>query len=209
MSSTSVVILVVVIVVILAIVAALVVVSRRRALQRRFGPEYDRALQSTDSKRDAEADLAARAERRDKLEIRPLPAAARDRYVDEWSRVQARFVDDPEGTVREADMLIQSVMRERGYPMDDFEQRAADVSVDHPQVVENYREGHRLAQTNADGKGTTEDLRQAMRHYRALFEELLAADADEPMSRERDGGTTDQELARDRVQGARGERQTR
>ena len=87
--------------------------------------------------------------------------------------MQARFVDDPEGAVREADVLIQSVMSERGYPMDDFDQRAADISVDHPRVVENYREGHRLARANALGDGTTEDLRQAMQHYRALFDELL------------------------------------
>ena len=176
------------------IVAAVVVVGvvawkalrdrRSKTLQDRFGPEYDRTLQSTDSKRDAEADLAARAERRDKLEIRPLPTAARDRYVDEWSRVQARFVDDPEGAVREADMLIQSVMRDRGYPMDDFEQRAADVSVDHPQVVENYRQGHRLARASATGDGTTEDLRQAMQHYRSLFEELVDETSDSRLSRD-------------------------
>jgi hypothetical protein len=179
----------VVIVVVAVVVVALAVwralaAKRTRTLQGRFGPEYDRALQSTDSKRDAEADLAARAERRDKLEIRPLPAAARDRYVDEWSRVQARFVDDPEGTVREADMLIQSVMRERGYPMDDFEQRAADVSVDHPQVVENYREGHRLARASATGDGTTEDLRRAMQHYRSLFEELVDETSDSRLTRD-------------------------
>ena len=176
------------------IVAAVVVVGvvawkalrdrRSKTLQDRFGPEYDRTLQSTDSKRDAEADLAARAERRDKLEIRPLPTAARDRYVDEWSRVQARFVDDPEGAVREADMLIQSVMRDRGYPMDDFEQRAADVSVDHPQVVEDYRQGHQLARASAAGDGTTEDLRQAMQHYRSLFEELVDETSDSRLSRD-------------------------
>jgi hypothetical protein len=176
------------------VVAAVVVVGavawkalrdhRSTTLRDRFGPEYDRTLQGTDSKRDAEADLAARAERRDKLEIRPLPAAARDRYVDDWSRVQARFVDDPEGAVRDADMLIQSVMRDRGYPIDDFEQRAADVSVDHPQVVENYREGHRLARASALGDGTTEDLRQAMQHYRSLFEELVDETSDSRLSRD-------------------------
>ena len=117
--------------------------------------------------------MPARAERRDELEIRPLAPGARERYVAEWQRVQARFVDDPDGAVREADMLIQSVMSDRGYPMDDFDQRAADISVDHPRVVENYREGNRLARANALGDGTTEDLRQAMQHYRALFDELL------------------------------------
>ena len=178
----------------LIIVAAVAVVAvviwqalrerRTRTLRDRFGPEYDRALEGSESKRSAETELAARADRRDKLEITPLSPGARERYVTEWERVQARFVDDPEGAVREADVLIQSVMSERGYPMDDFDQRAADISVDHPQVVENYREGNRLARANALGDGTTEDLRQAMQHYRALFDELLEEASDEPVSRE-------------------------
>jgi hypothetical protein len=157
---------------------------RTRTLQERFGPEYDRTLETTDDRREAEADLAARAKRRDELEIRPLTSAARERYLVQWERVQARFVDDPEGAVREGDMVVQSVMSERGYPMDDFEQRAADVSVDHPRVVENYREGHRLTRQNALGDGTTEDLRQAMVHYRALFEELVDETADAPLARD-------------------------
>jgi hypothetical protein len=179
---------------VLIIVAALVVVAiviwqalrerRTRVLRGRFGPEYDRALEGSESRRSAESELAARADRRDKLEITPLSLGARERYVTEWERVQARFVDDPEGAVREADTLIQSVMAERGYPMDDFDQRAADISVDHPRVVENYREGNRLARANALGDGTTEDLRQAMRHYRALFDDLLEEASDEPVSRD-------------------------
>jgi len=179
---------------VLIVVAAVVVVAvvvwramtarRSRQLQDRFGPEYNRTLDSADSKRDAEAELRAREERREQLDIRPLPAAARDRYVDEWKRVQALFVDDPQGAVHDGDMLIQSVMRDRGYPVDDFEQRSSDVSVDHPKVVENYRQGHRLANASARGDGTTEDLRQAMRHYRALFEELVDETADTPMSRD-------------------------
>jgi hypothetical protein len=157
---------------------------RTRTLRERFGPEYDRTLESGDSKRDAESDLAARAERRDKLDVRPLPTAARERYVQQWQGIQARFVDDPDGAVRDADMLIQSVMSDRGYPMDDFEQRAADVSVDHPQVVENYRQGHALARKSALGEGTTEDLRQAMQHYRALFEDLVEETTDAPLARD-------------------------
>jgi hypothetical protein len=167
-----------------AVVVVLVVViwralaaKRTRTLQHRFGPEYERTLDRADDRKEAEADLAARAKRRDELDIRPLPAAARDRYLDEWQRVQARFVDDPSGAVGEADSLIQSVLRERGYPVDDFEQRAADISVDHPHVVENYREGHRLR------GGDTEAQRQAMVHYRALFDELVEDAADAPVSR--------------------------
>ena len=183
---------------VLIIVAAVIVVAaavwravaarRTRTLQDRFGPEYGRTLEGSDSRRDAEAELRARAERREQLDIRPLPTAARERYVDEWQRVQALFVDDPQGAVHDGDMLIQSVMRDRGYPVDDFEQRSADVSVDHPNVVENYRQGHQLANASARGDGTTEDLRQAMRHYRALFEELVDETADAPLARDDRGG---------------------
>src|SRR5262249_48577088 len=161
--------------------------ARRRTgrLQQQFGPEYDRAVDSADSRRKAEAELQAREERRQELDIRPLTEAARTRYVETWRITQAQFVDDPRGAVQSADSLIQSVMAERGYPVEDFEQRAADVSVDHPQVVENYREGHRLAAASADGDESTESLRQAMRHYRALFDELVEPAADEPAARER------------------------
>src|SRR5207248_10150689 len=127
----------------------------------------------------------AREERRRRLEIRPLSQAARERYSEAWRVTQAQFVDDPRGAVATADSLIQSVMAERGYPVEDFEQRATDVSVDHPQVVENYRQGHRLAKASADGNGSTESLRQAMRHYRALFDELVEPDADQPLKRDR------------------------
>lgn len=184
------VLIVVAAVIVLAVVVWRAMTTRRtRQLQDRFGPEYNRTLDGSDSKRDAEAELRAREQRREQLDIRPLPAAARERYIDEWQRVQALFVDDPQGAVHDGDMLIQSVMRDRGYPVDDFEQRSADVSVDHPRVVENYRQGHRLANASARGDGTTEDLRQAMRHYRALFEELVdETAADAPMSRD---GQTD------------------
>jgi hypothetical protein len=178
------------VVIAVAVVAALAVVlwqalARRRTarLQQQFGPEYDRTLTTADSKRDAEAELRAREERRQELEIRPLTQAARERYVQTWRNVQAQFVDDPRGAVTGADSLIRSVMAERGYPVDDFDQRAADISVDHPQVVENYREGHRLAHADTDGSDSTEDLRQAMRHYRALFDELVEPAADEPTAR--------------------------
>lgn len=173
-------------VVVLAIVVWQALARRRTGqLQEQFGPEYDRTVGTAESKREAEAELQAREQRRRELEIRPLPSAARYRYLEAWQGVQSQFVDDPSAAVARADELIQSVMSERGYPVEDFEQRAADVSVDHPQVVENYREGHRLAQSTANGSGSTEDLRQAMRRYRALFDELVEPAADDPTARER------------------------
>lgn len=173
-------------VVVLAIVVWQALARRRTGqLQEQFGPEYDRTVGTSESKREAEAELQAREQRRRELEIRPLPSAARYRYLEAWQGVQSQFVDDPSAAVARADELIQSVMSERGYPVEDFEQRAADVSVDHPQVVENYREGHRLAQSSANGSGSTEDLRQAMRRYRALFDELVEPAADDPTARER------------------------
>lgn len=173
----------------IAVVAILAVVvwqalTRRPTgrLQQQFGPEYERTIGKTDSKRDAEAELQAREDRRQQIEVRPLSLAARDRYLQSWRTVQAQFVDDPRGAVASADSLIQSVMAERGYPVEDFDQRAADISVDHPQMVENYRHGHRLAQASANGSDSTEDLRQAMRHYH--FDELLEPAADQPTTRE-------------------------
>jgi FtsZ-interacting cell division protein ZipA len=190
-----------------AVVALLAVVlwqalARRRTgkLQEQFGPEYDRTLGATGSKRDAESELQAREERRQQLEIRPLSPEARDRYQERWDTVQAQFVDDPRGAVADADRLIQSVMAERGYPVDDFEQRAADVSVDHPHVVENYRHGHELARASARGDDSTEDLRQAMRHYRALFEELVEPAAEQATTREqRDQHDVNSDQTRERT----------
>jgi hypothetical protein len=148
--------------------------QRTRRLRTRFGPEYDRALDSAESKREAEADLSEREQRREQQEIRPLSTSARERYVISWRETQARFVDDPSGAVAACEGLIQSAMAERGYPVADFDQRAADLSVDHPTVVENYRESRRLMR-----QGETEDLRQAMRHQRALFDELVGDVEDE------------------------------
>ena len=140
-------------VVVLAIVVWRALARKRTGqLQEQFGPEYDRTVGTAESKREAEAELQAREQRRRELEIRPLPSAARYRYLEAWQGVQSQFVDDPSAAVARADELIQSVMSERGYPVEDFEQRAADVSVDHPQVVENYREGHRLAENLAKAR---------------------------------------------------------
>jgi hypothetical protein len=180
-------------------------VTRRRTtrLQEQFGPEYARTIGTAESKRQAEAELHAREERRQQLEIRPLSQAARVRYLGNWQVVQAQFVDDPRTAVASADSLIQSVMAERGYPVEDFEQRSADVSVDHPQVVENYRQGHRLAQASAGGSNSTEDLRQAMRHYRSLFDELVEPDIDEPMTRDLDSNARDAASDSDRTRKVR------
>jgi hypothetical protein len=172
----------IVVAVILVLAAAFAAWQKRRRthLQERFGPEYERTVAEADNRRDAEKELAERERRHEELEIRPLSETARARHADEWQAVQARFVDDPEGAVGDADRLVQQVMAERGYPTDeDFERRAADVSVEHPQVVENFREGHRLWQSYSSGERGTEDLRQAMVHYRSLFEELLEGGPDE------------------------------
>jgi hypothetical protein len=159
-------------------------VRRTRLLRERFGPEYERTVDSRESKRDAEAELQAREERRKQLDIRPLAPAARDGYLELWQRVQSQFVDDPAAAVSSADRVIQQVMGERGYPVEDFEQRVTDVSVDHPQVVEHYRQAHAIADSSAQHDASTEDLRQAMRHYRALFDDLLETSADEPLTRD-------------------------
>ena len=183
--------------VLLVVAIVMAMRSRRRTeqLQSKFGPEYDRTIESADSRRKAESELAARQERREQLDIRPLSSAARERYTTQWQTVQAQFVDDPRTAVASADSQIQSVMEERGYPVEDFEQRAADVSVDHPHVVENYRQGHNLAKASADGSDSTENLRQAMRHFRALFEEIVEPPADQPIGR--DQGDTERSAVAD------------
>jgi hypothetical protein len=150
--------------------------SRRRALQERFGPEYDRAVDA-DKRRHAERDLSSRADERDQLDIRPLTPAARQRYADEWRDVQARFVDAPSASVSEADALVTRVMRDRGYPVDDFESQSRLVSVDHPQIVDNYRVAHDLYVQDRQGQAETDDLRNAVVYYRSLFDELLEDEA--------------------------------
>jgi hypothetical protein len=169
--------------IIIVVVAAVVVVgaiaaylARQRQTERlreRFGPEYDRAVSEQGERSAAEEELAERERKREQLDIVPLAPEARDRYAGSWRDVQTRFVDDPSGAVNDADRLVTDVMRERGYPIDDFEQRAADISVDHPEVVANYRAAHAIYMRQQNGAGETEDLRQAFVHYRALFEELL------------------------------------
>ena len=175
--------------IVLAVLVALGVVwigSRRQGAQRtqrlteQYGPEYQRAVESAGDQRAAERDLDERRERVKGYEIRALSVDERDRYIASWTETQAHFVDDPSGAISQADVLVQEVMRERGYPMVDFDQRAADVSVDHPHVVEEYRAAHEVAERHASGGVDTEDLRQAMVHYRALFQDLLGTSPDAP-----------------------------
>jgi hypothetical protein len=147
--------------------------STTAGLRQKFGPEYELALREHGSERKAEAKLADRQERIDKLNIRELDPGERERFLKQWESVQSRFVDSPKGAVAEADDLVSSLMRTRGYPVSDFDQRAADISVDHPRVVENYRSAHAIALRVGKDAATTEDLRTAMIHYRSLFEELV------------------------------------
>ncbi len=164
-------------IIVLVVVAALVFVfSRQRRsarLREQFGPEYERAVGETGSRHAAEAELEERRNRLEKLEIAPLDAAARERYLERWHLVQAKFVDSPTAATRAADQLINEVMRDRGYPVEEFEQRAADISVDHARVVDDYRAAHAVAEANERSEASTEDLRQALVHYRSLFEDLL------------------------------------
>lgn len=162
------------------LIAAIVVVAylltRRNktlALQRRFGKEYERTVSERGSEREAQAVLEQRQKRVAQFNIRKLSAAERDRYAEAWRGVQSRFVDDPKGAVIEADDTVVSLMRAEGYPTTEFAQRAEDLSVDHPNVVQNYRAAHDIAVQHREGRATTEDLRQAMIYYRSLFEELL------------------------------------
>jgi len=154
---------------------------RTRALQDRFGREYDRAIEHAGDRREAERELREREKRHEQLELRPLAPEARDRYVQDWQATQGRFVDDPTGAVKDADTLVQGVMKDRGYPVDDFEQRAADISVEHPELVERYRTAHGIAQASERGEASTEDLRHSVRHYRALFVELLEVQDEGPV----------------------------
>jgi hypothetical protein len=164
-------------VIVFAGIAAWLFLRKRRTekLRTQFGgAEYDRAVKEDGSRRHAEAGLKERTERVEGLTIRPLAPDDRARFVESWSRIQARFVDGPEGAVTEADQLLCDVMSTRGYPVSDFDQRAADISVDHPVVLQNYRTAHEIAVRQTQGQANTEDLRQAMIHYRTLFEELVA-----------------------------------
>src|ERR1700757_3719247 len=171
--------------IIVAVIAVVAVVlfylrtQRSRRLRERFGPEYERAISEAGSAL-GEAKLEKLEKRVKKYDIHPLESAARDRYIEQWRLVQARFVDDPNATVDEADRLLGEVMAARGYPVSDFEQQAADLSVNHALVIEHYRAGHAIALRHARGQASTEDLRQALVNYRALFRELVDESARVP-----------------------------
>jgi hypothetical protein len=168
------------VILIIAILVWLYVQKRRHAtagLREKFGSEYDRAVREHGSERKAQAKLEDREKRVEKLSIRDLDPLERERFSKQWDSVQSRFVDSPKGAVTEADDLVSSLMKARGYPISDFDQRAADISVDHPRVVENYRSAHEIALRVGKNAATTEDLRTAMIHYRSLFDDLVQVPA--------------------------------
>ncbi len=179
MSGGTIAVIIVVVVVIIAALAAAGMIARRRRLQQQFGPEYDRAVTEQNSKLRAEAELADRQRRVRKLDIRPLSEASRAQYAADWVTVQERFVDSPESAVSDAYALVTAVMEERGYPTTDDDQVLSDLSVEHAQTVGHFRSAQALSASAAAGTAATEDLRQALIHYRALFSDLLGEPADD------------------------------
>jgi hypothetical protein len=173
--STGIIILILVIVIVVVAGGAIMYNARRRRLQQRFGPEYDRMVEEKGSRTKAEAELAGRQRRVAGLDIRPLDAAARTRYTQNWAAIQEQFVDAPQEAVAAGQRLVMTVMNERGYPTEGDDQMLADLSVEHAAVLDNYRAAYLISQRAADGLTSTEDLRQAMIHYRALFQELLGS----------------------------------
>lgn len=161
-------------VVVVLIAAALALSLRHRALRQRFGPEYERTVDGADSRLAAERELSAREKRHDKLDIKPLPDRLRERYSRDWDHVQHEFVDRPEDAVHDADHLVTSLMQDRGYPTESYDQQLKDLSVEHGRTLEHYRAAHEIDTLSASHKATTEQLRGAMVHYRALFDELLS-----------------------------------
>ncbi|HSA48530.1 MAG TPA: hypothetical protein VLH10_00245 [Yinghuangia sp.] len=161
--------------VLLILAAVMWMHGRRRELRERFGPEYDRTVRAEGSRRAAERELRARRKRHDSLDIQPLPPAAREQYAQEWSAVQEHFVDTPDDAVAEADVLVTRLMNDRGYPTEGYEQRIKDLSVEHGRTLEHYRDAHEVHKRATAHEATTEELRGAMVHYRAVFNELLTA----------------------------------
>lgn len=178
-SGTAIVILIVVIVVLIVAAAVAAAAQQRRRLQQRFGPEYDRAVGAHDSRIKAEAELTQRQRRVRQLDLRPLSEQARDQYAARWTDLQEQFVDAPQDAVAGSQELLSAVMSERGYPTEDHEQMIADLSVEHAATLGRYRAAEEISQQAVAGSASTEDLRQAMIHYRALFRELLGGAGDD------------------------------
>ncbi|MER7165044.1 hypothetical protein ABT336_03050 [Micromonospora sp. NPDC000207] len=176
MTSTQVIVLVLVVLVVAAVAAALVIAGRRRALRQRFGPEYDRAVAEQSSRSAAERELRDRQRRHAELTLTPLTPEARDRYAAAWEELQVRFVDSPHETVSDAHELVTRLISERGYPTGDFSDQIAHLSVEHARTLGHYRDAHEIHERNARGEASTEDLRQAVVHYRALFADLLGTE---------------------------------
>src|SRR6185437_2464241 len=177
--STGIIVVIIVVIIVIALAIGVAATVRRRRLQQQFGPEYDRLAREHDSKRKAEAELAQRQRRVRKLDIRPLPPEEQAQYTARWMSLQERFVDDPEDAVAQSQTLVSEVMRARGYPTEHRDQVAADLSVEHAKTIGNFRAAEEISQNAAAGTASTEDLRQAMIHYRALFRDLLG-DTPEP-----------------------------
>ena len=178
MSAGATVAIVVVVIIVAALIAVGALAARRRRLQQRFGPEYDRAVEGSDSRFKAEAELAEREKRVKGLDLRPIDPAARAGYLAQWTTIQQQFVDSPTDAVTAAQSLITSVMGDRGYPTEDVDQITADLSVDHAETLGRFRTAQEISGRVADGTASTEDLRQAMVHYRALFQDLLGEAVD-------------------------------
>ena len=176
MSAGAIVAIIVVVVVVLLVIGAMSA-ARRRKLQQRFGPEYDRVVGETNSQRKAAAELAERERRVRNLDIHPLDETARAKYAGEWSAIQERFVDQPEQAAAQAGMLVTSVMKDRGYPTENYDQILADLSVEHANTLDHYRQAHQISLQAEEGTASTENLRLAMLHYRALFGDLLGQPA--------------------------------
>jgi hypothetical protein len=183
-SATEIVVLAVIVVVVLAVVAGLIAWSKRRKrtqeLRGTFGSEYDRTVEGSDKRREAERDLAERKARHDELEIRPLSSASRQRYLTAWDGVQTRFVDSPVLALSEADALLTQLLAERGFPTDDVRTQERMLSVEHAHVLDGFRAGHAIEQQNTTDNADTEQVRQGMLHFRQVFEELVSEGGSEP-----------------------------
>lgn len=176
MSSMQIAVVVVAIVVVGLLAVGAVLLFRRRALRDRFGPEYDRVVSEQDNRSAGERELRDRERRHAELDLRPLDPSSRERYTAAWEEIQVRFVDAPDQAVGKADELFTELIAERGYPTGEFDQQVANLSVEHGRVLDHYREAHDVHQTNERGEATTEELRQALVHYRALFADLLGTE---------------------------------